>query len=270
MLRVRERMAIICLCLGVLWGCGNRQNVPEDRDETVTGSFSDEGAETEQAREETAMDAKRMTREYIIEKGLFTEEELAGVNVEAILERYKWVEGDENRRTWRTMFEVEIQEQRTAAGLTETIDYSYLSELETRENGLSREELGTVKTVAFQYNSGTSFETVILDREKSRMYLGEACDLLAADMAPPVSRELDTEVWDSCMALLETCDVPNWKKHYQGVSEEGTTGHFWWQLTLELEDGKACSYSGNGVMGENAPKQYGELQQGLHDLFGAD
>ncbi len=270
MLRIRERGAIICLCLGVLCGCGNQQNVQEDRDETITGSFSDEGAETEQTREETDMDAKRMTREYIIEKGLFTEEELAGVNVEAILERYKWEEGDENQRTWRTMFEIEIKEQRVAAGLTETIDYSYLSELEIRENGLSRDKLGTVKTVAFQYNNGNYFETVILDREKGRMYLGETCDLLAAGIAPPVSQELGTEVWDSCLTLLENCDVPSWKKHYEGISEEGTTGHFWWLLMLELEDGTACDYSGNGVTGESAPKQYGELQQGLRDLFGTE
>lgn len=267
---------IILACIMSLWGCGKQEGEPqgeespaaEESAETIVAIDEPEEsiAAAEESEEDTEMSGKRMTREYIIEQNLFTEEELEGVDVEEILERYKWNEGDENDRAWRTIFLVEIEEQQIAAGVVETIDYSYLLDIDSRENGLAKEELESVKTLVFQYNSGTYFETILLDKENGKMYLGETCDLLAADVVPPVAMDLEEKTWDAVVELLDSCDVVKWKKRYQGTSS-GTSGYFWWFLLVELENGEVCNYSGEGVMGKSTPEQYQEFAQGLKKLF---
>ena len=261
----RIRVIIIYMCLLILGGCGNPQN-DQVRNEELTEESIVETSSVETCEEEPTVSAARMTREYIIEQNLFTEEELEGVDVEAILEEFKWKEGDENRLTWRTMFLIEIENQQIEAGILETIDYSYLNNLDWRENGLSKDELEDVTTIAFQYNDGAYFQTIILDKAKGKMYPGELCDLLAADIVPPEAMDMGEETWDDVMDLLDSCEVVKWKRRYQGTSV-GTTGHYWWVLIIELENDEGCFYSGEGVTGISRPKQYDELEQGLKDLF---
>ena len=264
---------LFLISITLLCACGNRgdeqrnnEGYEEQRIEELTSVIE----ETKEGMPEANMEMseKRMTREYIIEQNLFTEEELEGVDVEAILKNHNWKEGDENRKTWKTFFLIEAEEQKIAAGIIQTVDYSYLGKLNVHEGGLSDEEFESIKTIAFQYNSGTYFETIILDKENGKMYLGEGCDLLAADVVPPVTIDMGEETWDTVMELLASCNVTEWKKRYQGTSV-GTTGHFWWHLLIELKNEEKCDYSGEGVMGFSTPEKYRELEQGLKELFEA-
>lgn len=268
-------MGIVLLC-----GCGSQEDEQQrvesyeaERSEEITVAMEETGedgkTETEgemKPEEETEMSEKRMTKEYIIEQNIFTEEELEGVDVEAILENHNWKEGDENRKTWKTFFLIEAEEQKIAAGLIETIDYSYLGELDSREDGLSKEELGSIITIAFLYQDGNYLESILLDKENGRMYMGKACDLLVENAIPTTAMDMEEDTWDTVVTLLDSCEVTEWKKRYQGTSE-GTTGNFWWNLFIELENGEKCFYSGEGAVGPSTPEQYRELEHGLRGLF---
>lgn len=280
---MKKRLSQMFFFIGIVFlcSCGSQEDEQQsmesyeaERSEENIVAMEETGedmeTETEEdmkPEEEMEMSEKRMTREYIIEQNLFTEEELEGVDVEAILEEWKWKEGDENRKTWRNRFLIEIKKQKIAAGLIETIDYSYLGELDSHEDGLSKEEFGSITTIAFQYQDGNYLESILLDKEKGKMYMGKACDLLVENAIPTVTMDLEEDTWDTVVTLLESCEVTKWKKRYQGTDEEGNTGNFWWNLFIELENGEKCFYSGEGVTGQNAPKQYRELEYGLTGLF---
>ena len=244
------KIVIICLIFILTSGCGIGKNSGRESDKVE----SEEDSEMVQER--------LMTREYAIEHGIATAEELETVDFEAMVAEYEWVEGEEELRDMRTGF------LRLKDGflLDEYIfDYQYLVDTPKSEGTLTESEVKNIKTIGFECNEGTYFASMIFDLSEGKAYLGDGQDLLRKGVTPKQEIALTDEQIEAVKNHVISSGVLEWQEEYEGVNPNDTDW-FWWILYYELEDGSVYAYDGSGVV-NGTPENYREFVKGLQAFF---
>lgn len=151
----------------VISGCGNQG---------IGGN-----AYSEMTEESEEMERDWMTKEYIIEHGLATEEELEGVDVDAMIKDCGLEKGMEDRYNLPLL--IELSKKDYIIGGYE-FDYQYLVDTEKSKNKLTDDDMNCIKTIGFECNEGTYFASMIFDLSEGAAYFGDGVDLLRKGAKP--------------------------------------------------------------------------------------
>lgn len=207
-----------------------------------------------------SMKHQLVTEKYLIEHCELTEADMEGVNLSEFIAEFELTE--DNIDDFNIVFILQSYKEEDVGGL----DYEYLKNADKIQGGFREELLYELKTFVYQMNEGTYHESIILDFKGDKGYYGQVVDLLSGNAVPTSEISLTADRKTAFEALLKEAELTQWKSRYEGTSE-GTTGHFWWTIYLECENGEVYAYSGSGVLGESVPKNYHMLTEGLKKLF---
>jgi hypothetical protein len=243
----------ICLCCGAVFS----DNTVKDADGNSEEVLSIE--ETEDGVENTPL----MTREYLLEHGLATEEDLEQIDIERMMADGKWYEGMEKTINIPVM----VRSLKNLYLLDEyVIDYSYLVEADKSEEPFTEEDIEQLKVVAYVYNSGTTNVSMVFDFSERKAYVDDDGRLLERIPCPEEYIELSDEQIAEVKKIIQDCKVPEWKKKYKGRYDSSISDWGWWYLCYELEDGRIYSNSGGGIC-YNLPEKIMDLRHDLKDFF---
>lgn len=247
--RIRK-IVILGLIFSLTCGCGIEKG--NERERNKVESEEDSGIVQE----------RLMTREYAIEHGIVTAEELETVDFEAMVAEYEWVEGEEELRDMRTGF----LRLKDAFLLDEYVfNYQYLVDTPKSEGVLTESDVENIKTIGFECNEGTYFASMIFDLSEGKAYLGDAQDLLRKAATPTQEITLTGEQTEAVKNHILTSGVLEWQEEYEGINPNDTDW-FWWILYYELEDGSIYAYDGRGVV-NGTPENYRAFVKGLQAFF---
>lgn len=244
------KIVILCLVLLLMGGCG------------IEKKSGREGEELK-SEEDTEMAEKNwMTREYIIEHGLATEEDLEGVDVEAMVRDCDWEKGIEERFNLPLMIDMLKRDYMYDEYM---FDYQYLVDTPKSEGTLTESDVKNIKTIGFECNEGTYFASMIFDLSEGKAYLGDGQDLLRKGVTPKQEIALTDEQIEAVKNHVISSGVLEWQEEYEGANPNDTDW-FWWILYYELEDGSVYAYDGSGVV-NGTPENYREFVKGLQAFF---
>lgn len=246
-------MSIIVILMIQVCACNKGINIEDEKNESA---FLEEESEE--------MEKQLITRAYLLEHGLATEEELEGVDVDAMAMDGGWVEGVEETLNVNRMIQLLKEEYRTDGY---TFNYQYLVDSPLNNAKLSNDDMMNIKTIAFEYNEGTYFASMIFDLSEGKAYFGDAVDLLKKGAEPTQEIDLTEEQKEQIRAHMVSGDVAEWESSYKGIQREDSTGWFWWILYYELEDGSIYAHDGSGASGKSAPENYRDFVTGLEAFF---
>ena len=240
-------------------GCRGGKNIlfPEialEEDVDINNGLQEEM--TEDMREK-----EKLTREYVLGHGILTEEELEGVNFEAMVEEYDLKEGLEVSLDLRG-FILGVKNDFLLEGYA--LHYQYLLESEPSDNQIDSDDLVNVEVISFQYNPNSYYGTMVFDLEKKKGYFGDCVELLKASALPTDEIDLSDEQVEELRILLIKNHVEEWEERYSYV-DESSTGSFWWQLIYELEDGRIFKHSGSNAW----PSNYSDVEGEFRAFFNA-
>ena len=219
------------------------------------------GKEDTEPESSEVINAIRMTREYAIEHGILTEEELVGVDFEAMAEEYDWQEGSEGDFDVKSSF-LSLKSRFPLPGYG--FDYSWLTTAIEQEDEFTKEDIEQIKVIGFSYQDGDSYKCMIFDFTECKAFLGENIRLYDIGAEPTMEISLTNDQMDELKSILRNSSVYKWNREYEGTNEN-TTGYYWWNLCYALEDGRRYFHSGSGVM-NGIPDGYHTLKNGL-DAF---
>ena len=203
-----------------------------------------------------------MTKEYIIEHGLATEEDLEGVDIDRMIIELDWKKGTE--------------EGLNVAKLITTLkkdylfedsrpDYSWLTSDIEQEEKFAKKDIGQITVIGFEYNAGDFYTSMIFDFMKSKAYLG----LSLYEKAEPAKEiSLTGDQIKKIKEMLNNYALYEWDKKYEGIDDfDILDSNFMWNLYYALEDGRIYSNSGSGGFGNNAPNNWNELRDGFEAFW---
>jgi hypothetical protein len=248
-------VGVLLICL--FWGCSFNNNTVKN----ANGNSEEvlPTPETEDRWENTPL----MTREYLLEHGLATEEDLEQIDVEYMIKDCDWHEGDEEEDNIALLF----SDLKSDYLLDEyVIDYSYLVETDKSEESFTEEDIEQIKIVAYVYNSGTYNSSMVFDFSERKAYFDDDGRLLERIPCPEEYIELSDEQIAEIKNLMRDCGVTEWKKRYEGTNKD-STGWYWWYLCYELEDGRIYSNSGQGAAGPVRPEGQSVLEESFDKFF---
>jgi hypothetical protein len=256
-MRKKKKIIVVYMAMGLtLIGCNNAYNNDVETEVVVTET-------TEQEDENNMEETKLMTREYLLEHGFATEEDLDQVDVERMIAECDWHEGDEETYNIALLF----SDLKRDFLLDEyVIDYSYLLETDKSEEPFTEEDIEQLKVVAYVYNSGTTNVSMVFDFSERKAYVDDDGRLLERIPCPEDYIELSDEQIAEVKKIIQDCKVPEWKKKYKGRYDSSISDWGWWYMCYELEDGRIYSNSGGGICDE-LPEKLMDLQNGLEDFF---
>ena len=159
---MKKRNILLCILIMmlVLNACGNNEYTEEIGMETESDSS--------ESTEETS--GIRMTREYAIEQGILTEEELVGIDFEAMAEYYDWEEGSESTRDVKGVF---TRQGKKFLLPGYGFDYTWLVSVTEQEEKFTKDDVDRIKAIGFNYKSGDSPAiTMIFDFEERKEFYG--------------------------------------------------------------------------------------------------
>lgn len=205
-----------------------------------------------------------ITREYLIENGVFTSEEIEGIDVDKLVREYGWTEGIEKNESFKRYF---MRFGKDYLLPEYTINYEYLEEkakypkwnqLEKSKNFVVR--LGVVE------NSGNENYSMVFDFEKKVAYYGYNESAFKERLEPGVFVELSDKQIEKINQLLSENDFFEWKSKYidwNSADKDSPDANFSWNFYVELENGKIYKVYGS----QDAPNTYGEVRDGLEKYF---
>ena len=265
----KQPYILICLLIMMLFlnACGNNGHV----EETSMGKDSNESNEVVNDNEnrENIMEGKfneiangvRMSREYIIENGLATEEELEGVDIDRMILDCGWVEGLEEQCNIALMI---TSLKRDYLFEDNRLDYLWLTSTTEQEEKVLKEDIDQIKVIGFEYQSGNNpVSSMVFDFEEQKAYYG---DLFLGKIEPEKEFFLTDDQINEIREIISNCAVYEWETRYEGTNGD-TTGSFWWSLYYALEDGRIYSNSGSGVLGNSTLDNYDILEKGLEAFW---
>jgi hypothetical protein len=255
--RYRSALLLGVLLICLFWGCSFNNNTVKN----ANGNSEEvlPTPETEDRWENTPL----MTREYLLEHGFATEEDLEQIDIERMIADGKWYEGIEETINIPVM----IRSLKNLYLLDEyVIDYSYLVETDKSEEPFTEEDIKQIKVVAYVYNSGTTNASMVFDFSERKAYVDGGGHLLERIPCPEDYIELSDEQIAEVKKLMQDCKVPEWKRKYKGHYDSADSDWGWWYLCYELEDGRIYSNSGGGIC-YNLPEKIMDLRYDLKDFF---
>lgn len=203
--------------------------------------------------------------EYLLANSTLEEEDFKGISIEDFIKRYELTEeavADVYMEPLLERYRQELQRE-----LNEYPDYSYLRTSDNQMNKLNEEDIENIHVVAFYYTSGTYQESLLFDFQNKVGYLGETIDLLESEITEYTDQvELSDDEIQEVGNILQQTGVPDWNLSYEGQNEE-TTGSFGWNLYIELNDGSIIQYAGKGVIGASRPENYDEFVEKLKEVI---
>ncbi len=247
-------MSVFLIASFTLASCGGQNG--------VKGEYSEETAvvSTQTGENEYVSSGIPMTREYIIEHGILTEEELVGVDIDDMIAVYGLEEGDEERTDIRR-FILMIKDDYPLPGYG--FNYQYLTEGERSSEKLTNEDLANIKIISWRYNSETYHASLLFDFTEKKAYFGELIDLLERAAEPTEEIDLSDEQMEAIESLFQENHVEKWKAEYRDPLSWTKCDGYWWRMVIELEDGRIYKYSGDDV-----PNNYDSITDALKAYFG--
>lgn len=198
-----------------------------------------------------------VTKEYLIEEYNLTENEIEGVDLDALIEEIQ-VTKDTFQSIDIHIFLQQYKEYLNRSSNEKVTYYQYMREDEEICDKLTEEQLKTIKRVALCRTSGTEIFSVIIDYEQGYIYYGEQVYLLNDGATPTNEVVLDEKKKEILNNLWIKAKITSWENEYIG-SNEGTTGNYGWSLYFELENGQIIRYRTTGVLEDNAPDEFGDV-----------
>lgn len=193
-----------------------------------------------------------VTKEQIMEYFGFSESELEGIDVEAVVAYCHYTEEDIHKFP-KDLFLDGLK----LDNIMLNTDVGYLF------NGGQPDEPITssqIKNVAFLVgeNDRNDYWQIRVQDKKSYYNLGfsEHMDLENESL---YSGELTNEYINELLSCLEKAKLHKWKDEYAGNNGD-TTGDWRWQLGIELMDGTVYSWEGYGMFGNNRPAEYESIE----------
>ena len=252
-------IVLMCtLIVLVLTACGSVEY--KDDDSSVEKLMEDDNS--------TITDIPIMTREYVIEHGLLTEDELRGVDFQAMAEYYNLREGieDEDIKESFPAFDnlrdvlLGFKDIWPLPGFGLYDDYWLSSIDEEREKKILEEDVDQINVIGL-YDRSANYDTcVIIDIEKKEAYFWIHYIVTGDE---PVVEILTDDQTKAVKNLIRTCGVYDWDQVYRGrVDDTIFDAYVDWSLYYVLEDGRVYSHRGSGDF-DFAPNSYDELLRGL-------
>ena len=224
---MRKRLNILlCILIMILAlnACGNSEHLEETSMETE----SDSSESTEETR------GVRMTREYIIEHGLATEEELEGVDIDRMILDGDWTEGIEEEYNIALMI---IGLKKEYLFEDDRLDYTWLVSATEQEEEFLKEDIDRIKVIGFEHKAGNDPTiSMIFDLEEQKAYDGIYFSR-KHKYYPTKEITLTDEQINEIRELMRNCAIDEWGTRYEGTNGY-STGNFWWALYYALEDGR--------------------------------
>ena len=209
-------------------------------------------------QEEKAM---KLTKEYLIEHSALTEDDLAGVDIDAFAAYFELT--PENLDQYDAsallrMYKESLEEP-------ERIDYTPL--FAAASGVLTEEDFADIRVLAWEYHEGTYNAAMVIDRDRGAVYYGVGLFLDRVEESSRLADWKEDDLGFLAEALRES-GICSWQNEYRGTSE-GTTGHFAWAIAAKLDSGRCVSYSGEGVLNSGTPKSLRPLLEKLEAHFSA-
>ena len=248
------------LCIGALlicgiviaMGCSN-----EDEQEYYIWEEEIEGTTKNE-------DKDWMTREYLIENGIFISEEIEQIDVDKLVKVMGFEEGDECNPKFREIF-LEYGELYILPEYC--ILYKYLIEesVYPKWNQLEKAEGYNVR-FGFEESAGMESTTMVFDFERGKAYYGDLQSVIMDRKIPKESIELSEQKIEEINQLLSENVFFEWDSKYIDGDEshkDNPDSGFSWNFYVELENGKIYKVFGSN----DAPDTYRAVRDGLEEYF---
>lgn len=183
-------------------------------------------------------------KEFLVEVYGFTEEELAGIDIERFKKITRFRENIQNSDELKRQFS-NLRDSLLEGDHTDT----FL--LLTVEAGEKLQEGTEIEQIGFYLNAGTFVQKSLFDVEKNVFYVDD-------DTAHPLSEDLS--------AITDKYEVYKWKNNTRG-SEHDSTGSYEWKLVFKDVNGTKYVYSGYTKDGSHLPDTYSELSDELISII---
>ncbi len=245
-------VSIVFICSIILSGCSNDNEQEYYMWEESTEDFIEN------------KDSNWITREYLIENGIFTSEEIEGIDVDKLVREYGWTEGIEKNENFKKYF---MRFGKDYLLPQYTINYEYIEEKAKYPiwNQLEKAKDSIVR-LGFWESSGMELYTMVFDFEKKVAYYGFNESAFEKRVEPGVSVELSEQQIEEINQLLSENDFFEWDSKYIDGDEnlnDNPDSSLSWNFYVEVEDGKIYKIYGSNEV----PDTYGEVRDSLMEYF---
>jgi hypothetical protein len=221
-MRKKKKIILVYMALGLtLMGCNNAYN-NDDETEVM------EKEATKQEDENNMEKTKLMTREYLLEQGLATEEDLTQIDIERMITECNWHEGTENRINVSRMI-IMLKDDYLLDEYA--FDYSYLIGNTEPEDAFTKDDIAEIKIIAYADNNAS----MIFDFSEKKAYFEIGNNLFERRAYPEKYIELSDEQITELKNLMRDCKVAEWKTKYEGNYNSYDTDWGWWHLYYEFK-----------------------------------
>ena len=204
---------------------------------------------TDDKGEEIIQKQELVTKEYLLENGYITEEDIDGIDVNAFIEYYDLTKSDLKDYNIKKFIEMykEIQ------SAPPQISYQYM--FNAPKAGLNKDDVGEIQRLAWYLNEGTSVESMVVDFESGTLYYGEGDIIDHCEYVDVTKVSLKAEDRTGLVAIIRSTDILTWDANQPDEDFGDSTQNANWSLALEMEDGRIANYG-----------MIGSAYTGFHDI----
>jgi len=191
-----------------------------------------------------------VTREWIIAHFGFTEEELEGIDVDAVIQYRKYTEEYLKKDIFTKEYFLKCLKRNNKEIKT---NVSYLFDGGQPDGKISVSQIKTIAFLEGEDNANYYWHISVQNKKayycfgyKYNIDLEKECDS---------SVELTDEYIAELLNCLEKANLHKWKSVYNGTNNN-STGDWRWDLGIELFDGTVYSWGGGGMFGDNKPEEF--------------
>ena len=226
----------IALFLGVYFGLFGCTPMDDKLTNIVSPADTETGVKTDAKGEGIIQKQGLVTKEYLLENGYITEEDIDGIDVNAFIEYYDLTKSDLKDYNIKKFIEM----YKDIQSAPPQISYQYM--FNAPKAGLNKDYVGEIQRLAWYLNEGTSVESMVVDFESGTLYYGEGDIIDHCEYVDVTKVSLKAEDRTGLVAIIRSTDILTWDANQPDEDFGDSTQNANWSLAFEMEDGRIANY----------------------------